>query len=258
MNHKKIIAFIWKMNPGSLKQARALLNVANHAGLKSKNSRVVVFPPFEYVFSYDFWGHAAKITKGAQDCFWQARGPYTGQISPRSLKQAGISWVIIGHSEKRIHGNETNLQIAKKLKTAVRTGLQPLLCLGDDAFSHKQGIIRTKQCIRKQLHESLSLLSSADIKEIVFVYEPIWAISAVSHGKTDDPVHAARMVSYLKELLVKEFRFPDSRVLYGGSVNAKTVSKFLGFDDINGFLVGAASLKPDQVSGIIRAIENNS
>jgi len=198
-----------------------------------------------------------NISLGAQDCFWQIQGPYTGQVSAKTLSQTGIKWVILGHSEKRFYGRETSDQVAKKLKAALRTGLRPLLCLGEGRATHQKGLVASKRFIKKQLKDSLGLLRQTEKRNIIFVYEPVWAISYQGQSRADNPVHAAQIVSFLKQVLRQEFRLKNPLVLYGGSIDAKTINGFLWFEDIYGFLVWAASLKPGQISGIIMAIGNN-
>jgi triosephosphate isomerase len=201
---KKIIVANWKMNPASADEAKRLFNAV-------KKTKAIICPPFVYlsIFKYEFLG--------AQDCHWEQSGAYTGEVSPKMLKDLGCKYVIIGHSERRALG-ETDEIIEKKLKAALNVGLKPILCIGE-----KKGE-DFKKVINKQLK---------DLKGIIIAYEPIWAIST-SGGEFCSPERAKRALEYIR---IKT----NNLVIYGGSVNSKTVKRYLdvGFD---GALPGAASL----------------
>ena len=211
---KKIIIGNWKCNPKSLAEAKKLFNAVKKTG-------AVICPPFVYLskFKYKFLG--------AQDCFWEQSGPYTGEVSPKMLKSLGVKYVIIGHSERRALG-ETKEIIEKKLRAALKVGLIPILCVGE-----KKGE-NFKKVIDKQLK---------DLKGIIIAYEPVWAIST-SGGDFCSPEKARKVMEYIRTKT-------NDLVVYGGSVDSKTVKGYIdiGFD---GVLVGGASLDAKEFIKIIK------
>lgn len=178
----------------------------------------------------------ARFRLGAQNCHWEEKGAFTGEISPKTLKELGVEYVIIGHSERRIHLQETDEMINKKLKAALKFGLIPILCIGEKENED------AKLIVEKQLNEDLKDAADNEIKKIILAYEPVWAIGT---GNFCDPQKAKKVLELIKEKL-------DNRVLYGGSVNSKISGDYLkiGFE---GLLIGGASLDAEE---FIKIIEN--
>lgn len=213
---KPLIIANWKMNPSTIKEAKELFN-------KTKNTGAIICAPFAYL------SELKSNNLCAQNCYWETSGAYTGEVSPQMLKGIGVSYIIIGHSERRTHFKETDEMINKKLKAVLAVDLKPILCIGE-----KKGEI-AKEIIEKQLEQDLNGISKKDLDKIIIAYEPVWAIGT---GDFCEAHKAKESLEFIKEKF-------DSKVLYGGSVNSKISKDYLdaGFD---GLLVGGASLKADE------------
>lgn len=231
----KLIVANWKMNPGSLKEAKKLAKESDVGGL-------VVCPPFPFL--EEVGGELKKAELGAQDLFWEEKGAYTGEVSALQLKDAGVKYVIIGHSERRQNLGETDEMIAKKMEMAVATGLRPILCVGETKNEHAAG--KANAVVIQQLKKDLSLIRNwqLEIRNLIVAYEPIWAIGT---GTPDDPGNTVKMVE-----LIREIAGPETQVLYGGSVTAANAENFLKHKEIAGALVGGASLKSEEIKKIVK------
>ena len=227
MENKPLIVANWKMNPATRDEAKKLF-----AGVKKLDA--VVCPPSCFLDS-KILPSGVKFALGAQNCHWEEKGPFTGEISPKTLKELGIEYVIIGHSERRAHFYETDEMINKKLKAALNSGLIPILCIGE-----KEGE-DAKAVIEKQINEDLKGIT--DIGKIIIAYEPVWAIGT---GNFCEPQKAKTVLDLIKEKI-------NNRILYGGSVNSKISADYIkvGFD---GLLVGGASLDAEEFSKIVKNV----
>ncbi|KUK49665.1 MAG: Triosephosphate isomerase [Parcubacteria bacterium 33_209] len=213
---KSLIIANWKCNPATLKEAQELFN-----GIKKdiENKNVVICPPSIFLPSLICEG----IKFGAQNCFWEEKGAYTGEISPQMIKSVGCEYVIIGHSERRKIFNESNKDIRKKVERAKGAGLIPIVCIGESKDQN------TFEIIEEQIK---------DIdKDVILAYEPLWAIGTGENAPIDK----------VKE--VREF-LGDRKVLYGGSVNFQNAKDYLEITD--GLLIGGASLNADEFLEIIK------
>jgi triosephosphate isomerase len=240
----KIIIANWKMNPGSLVEARRLAIQIEQGLLGTDRSRgqVVICPPFVYLHSIGPILHFASL--GAQDAAAEKEGAFTGEISPGMLAGLGVEYVIIGHSERRALGESDQL-INQKLKTALANKLRAILCVGHGTKKGASGKL-VERIIRRQIQEDLRGVKYKQ-GNLVIVYEPVWAI-----GTNTPPTlrHACQTISYLKSLL------PKIRVLYGGSIDGKNVFGFAKEKIIDGGLVGGASLNPPGFLKIIEAFSS--
>ncbi len=248
-----LLVFNWKLNPQTKKQAEALFDFYIKISGKSQN-QVVVCPPFEYLWFLAEKKDKPGLNLGAQDCFWENLGPFTGTVSALNLKLSGIDYVILGHSERRLHLGETGMMVNKKVLNAVGSGLKPILCFGEASGVHEKGEAAVKQFIKKQIFDGLKGLNSFSLSQrsnIIFVYEPIWAISSNSGNIADNPSDAAEIIKFVKELLITDYGLHVPRVLYGGSVNSKNIVGFLAHSEIDGFLVGRASLDKGEIKKIV-------
>lgn len=192
-----------------------------------------------------------KILLGAQNTFWEKKGAYTGEISSQMIKQLGGSFVLIGHSERRIHLGESNEMVNKKLKAALTSGLTAILCVGEHTRSHSGEYIRE---VREQLQQGLQGISSAATAKLIIAYEPVWAISTTAKGHIASPADALEMALYIQKVVnVKYARKHASAIpiIYGGSVNGKSAGSFLSDPRVRGLLVGAASLNTHEFRLII-------
>lgn len=224
---KKLIVANWKLNPTSLKDAKKLASSIK----RTKKNTVVLCPPTVYLSQIDY------PLLGAQDCFWEEKGAFTGQISPLQLKDLGVKYCIIGHSEKRLAG-ETDGQVNFKLRTLVENKIIPIFCVGFGT-TVEQDDLEVVDVLRGQLELGLK---GIDASKLVVAYEPIWAIGT---GTPATPEHAEKIALYIKT------KYGVKKVLYGASVNPENSKIFLQQRNIDGLLVGGASLVPSQFNQII-------
>lgn len=239
---KKLIVFNWKMSPRGAKEAQKILSV-----LKVKNHQtkadIVVCPPFVYLpISSSFIVNRPSLKLGSQDVFWEnppaGGGAFTGEISPKMLKNLGVKYVIIGHSERREHLKETDEMINKKIKAALKAGLKVILCVGENLIIRKKGIGAVKNFIKNQLEKDLQKVKSP----LIIAYEPIWAIGTGNYCR---PKEAIEIIKFIKSII------HNSKILYGGSVNGKNISDYLNEKEIDGVLVGGASVKINELKRIL-------
>ncbi len=224
---KKLIIANWKLNPATLKNAQAL---AVAVSVRAKN-KVVLCPPTIYLSSIDY------PNLGAQDCFWQEKGAFTGQTSALQLKDLKIKYCIIGHSEKRAVG-ENDEMVNLKLKALVQNGITPVLCVGfGTTVEHDD--LEVTDILKSQLDTDLA---GVDATKVIVAYEPVWAIGT---GKNATPEHAEKISIFIKT------KYGVPKALYGGSVNFINAKGFLDQPNIGGLLVGGASLAPAQFNQII-------
>jgi len=219
-----------------------------------KSVEVVIFPPFTALESVGKVLKETEIGLGAQNVFWEEKGAYTGEISPLMLLDVGCKYVILGHSERRGYFNESDEEINKKLKAALKNGLSPLVCVGESLEMRKKG--KAKEVVENQLRGSLNGISAQDIERIVIAYEPVWAIGT---GETATPEQAQDMHYFIREILRELFGERAAQVIriqYGGSVKPENIKDLMDKEDIDGALVGGASLKADSFAQIIKYGEN--
>ncbi|MFH1867637.1 MAG: triose-phosphate isomerase [Candidatus Omnitrophota bacterium] len=246
---KPIIAGNWKMH-NTIKEAVGLVN-----GLKRELSSItevdiVVCPTYTALSDVNELLVGSNIKLGAQDVYWEEKGAFTGEVSSQMLKDTGCSYVIIGHSERRIYFYETNETVNKKLKAVLAAGLLPIVCVGEQLEEREAG--KTFDVVKNHVEGSLSGLSSEDIKKTIIAYEPVWAIGT---GKTATPKQAEEVHKYIRELVAKLFGEEIAagvRIQYGGSVKPENVKEIMAEEDVDGALVGGASLKIDLFSHIVK------
>jgi triosephosphate isomerase len=241
---KKIIIANWKMNPQTLRGAIKLAKA-------SDKKNVVIAPPF--VFTEEIGKMLKKAKLGAQDVFWKDSGAYTGEVSWRELKRLGVAYVIIGHSERRALG-ENDSVVNKKLRVVLTHGFKVILCVGEKWGVRKRGVAAAKHFVVSQLKKDLEGVvgSKLRVSGLMIAYEPVWAIGT---GKNDVPESASEMAQFIKELLTTHYKLQTARVLYGGSVKVRNAKQFLGVRNIDGLLVGGASLKAEEFKKIINLVK---
>ncbi len=228
------------MNPASVAEAIELAKATD-------NENLVICPPFPFLKAVKEVIQKAQL--GAQDLFWEGpTGPYTGEVSAAELKNLGVKYVIIGHSERRKNLGETNEAVAKKIAAAIKEDLIPVLCVGESweqKMADEREIVLSDE-IRTGLGE-LAKLPNHETKKIYIAYEPIWAISTSGKGVADHPGDTIVTIDFIKRLLEKlNYKF-DTHFIYGGSINSKNAAEFLKHEEIKGALVGGASLKPEEM-----------
>ena len=259
--NKKLLVFNWKSAPttvdAAIKLARATENYLKSLKPKTQNLKpnVVIAPPF--LFIEEVGKFIKKVKLGSQDVFWEnlptGKGPYTGEISLRQEKNLKVKYVIIGHSERRRILNETNEMINKKVLATLKAGLKVILCVGENLLIRKRGKKTIENFIENQLRKDLKNIENLKLKieNLIIAYEPIWAIGT---GRSDSPEDAVKMIKYIKEFSIFNFQFSNIKVLYGGSIDGKNIKKFVKYKEIDGFLIGGASLKPKEIKNIIKSI----
>lgn len=257
---KKLIIANWKCNPATLKEAQKMF-LGLKAGIKNNPStllraEVVVCPPFVYLSEANkIFKSASNVKIGSQNCFWENNGAFTGEVSPKMLKDLGVKYVILGHSERITIMGETNEMTAKKVKTALSAGLMPVICIGETIEERKQS--KTFQVIEKELKESLKNIKKQQATGgIIVAYEPLWAIST-NQGLVCTPDDALTMALYIKKIMGEIYcrkAKDNTKVLYGGSVSLNNSSNYLENEAIDGLLVGGASLNIKEFLGIVKNI----
>ncbi|MBF0485457.1 MAG: triose-phosphate isomerase [Candidatus Omnitrophica bacterium] len=246
---KKIIAGNWKMFK-TVNEAVELVN-----GLKREVSDitavdVVVCPTFVNLAVVADMLVDNNIKLGAQNLFWENEGAFTGEVSAPMLKAVGVEYVIIGHSERRQYFHETNDTVNKRLKSALKAGLLPIVCVGENLAEREGG--KTFDVVKDHITGSLAGLSPEDMGKVVVAYEPVWAIGT---GKTATSAQAQEVHKFIRETLTKMFggAVADGvRIQYGGSVKPENTADLMFQPDIDGALVGGASLKVDSFAAIVK------
>ncbi len=235
-----IIAGNWKMNKDPVESRELVEKLLQLAGDVSDRD-VIIIPPFTSLPVVAEVLRGTRFKLGAQNMHWERSGAFTGEISGLFLKFYGCEYVLIGHSERRHIMDETDEMINKKLKTALEIGLISIFCLGETEKEREQG--KTEEVILRQLKQGLQDIEN-DVHKIIFAYEPVWAIGT---GKTATPEQASEVHKFIR----KQFNKPIT-ILYGGSVNAKNIDSLMAEKEIDGVLVGGASLKPEEFARIIK------
>ncbi len=238
----------WKMNK-LLKEAKETVENLNKSLTLSRGIDIVIFPPYTLLYFLKDLIVLPNIYLGAQNMHWEENGAYTGEISPLMLKDLEVEYVIIGHSERRNLFNETDEIINKKLISALKHGLKPILCLGESIEERKNGI--EKDVIEKQFKHDLKRVPINFLENIIIAYEPVWAIGT---GLNATPNEAEEMHKFIRDLIEKYANnniVENIRIIYGGSVRVENVEELSSKEDIDGFLVGGASLRSDSFSKII-------
>jgi len=206
-----------------------------------KGREIVIAPPFISLYPVSKEIEGSKVKLSAQNLFWKENGAYTGEISASMLKDAGCEYVIIGHSERRQFFGEIDESVNQKIKTAMKYNLNPIVCAGETLEEREKG--KTFEVIRRQVEKEFAGLSASEIKNIVIAYEPVWAIGT---GKTATPEQANEVHLFIRNL-IKEFfnrEISDNlSILYGGSVKPDNIKGLMEQGEIDGALVGGASLK---------------
>ena len=246
---KTVIAGNWKMN----KTTTEAIDLAN--GLKRElyaieDIEIILCPPFTALDEVAEIVNGSNMTLGAQNMHWEASGAFTGEISGSMLKSLGCQYVILGHSERRQYFFETNEIVNKKTKVALRLGLLPIVCVGENLNERKSG--KTFDVIEDHVKNSLSGFTEEDMQKVIIAYEPVWAIGT---GNTATPEQAQEVHKFIRTLLAKLFSSNLAEqvvILYGGSVKPDNTKELMSQEDIDGALVGGASLDVKSFSEIVR------
>lgn len=194
-----------------------------------------------------------KLKIASQNVHFEERGAFTGEISVEMLKELNIDWVILGHSERRIYFNEINPVINKKIKTVIKHEISPIVCIGETLMDFENG--KTEEVIKNQLAGCLSDINAKDVENLVIAYEPIWAIGTGRSATVEIAQKACSMIRKEIENLFDKNTADEIRIQYGGSVKSNNIKEYISQKDIDGALIGGASLDVDSFKEIIKAIE---
>jgi len=251
---KKIVAGNWKCNttvPAGVELAKAVVAAVNASG--DPEVEVVVCPPFVHLTSVAAEVTGSRVRTGAQNCAAEPKGAFTGEVSAEMVKSAGAEYVILGHSERREYYGQTSATLNKKLAQAFAQGLTPVYCCGEPLPVREAG--SQNEFVKKQLDETIFLLPEADFRKLVIAYEPIWAIGT---GKTASAAQAQEMHSFIRGAIADKYgrKVADEiSILYGGSCKSSNAKELFANPDVDGGLIGGASLDPADFLGIVNGFK---
>lgn len=244
---KPIIAGNWKMN-NTPSDTKVFINSLKQKEL-SEDVEKIIATPFTSLYLANELLNDTDIKIGAQNMYFEDRGAFTGEVSGQMLKDLNVSYVIIGHSERREIFNESDELLNKKVKAAISKELSPILCCGETIEEREAQ--KHQEKIKNQITKDLEGISEKDLDKLVIAYEPIWAIGT---GKTASPEDAEEMCKYIREILEELYSkdlADNIRILYGGSVKPENVKEIMAKENVDGALVGGASLKVDSFTSLI-------
>ena len=250
---KKILAANWKMNLTHVEAESYVEAFLNEIG-EVNDVEIVIIPSFTSIPTLvQASGRAPFIRLGAQNLHWEKNGAFTGEISATMLRALFVKYVVIGHSERRALFGETDEMVQKKVHTALEAGLRPIMCVGETLAERDAGSVQ--KVLRRQVEEGLKGVTADHLTEIVIAYEPVWAIGT---GRTATPAQAEEVHAFLRSLLVELFdqtAAGRTRIQYGGSVKPENAEVLMREPNIDGALVGGASLDAHSFARIVRASE---
>lgn len=254
---RKLIIANWKMNPSSLEEARVLVQSVEHRfHFLGPKVSVAICPPTIFIPALSHFVHRAIL--GAQNLCFAESGAFTGEVSAKQLLLFGVQIAILGHSERRLNFGEDDEMVNNKIKVCLKNKIEPVVCLGGDPKAKMSGM---KKIVLKQFNAAVTDLDEKQVSKIIWTYEPFWAISTMKNSKPETGEHAAKMIGYLRGLLAKKIGktlAKNTLILYGGSVNKSNVHEFAKFPEIDGALVGAASLNADNFWEVIKEFNRES
>ncbi|MGE5197693.1 MAG: triose-phosphate isomerase [Deltaproteobacteria bacterium] len=249
---KTIIAGNWKMYKTVTEAIELASGLKRELfSLEGRDIEIVLCPPFTALTEVSEVIADSNIRLGAQDMHWEDEGAFTGEISGKMLKDAGCAFTVIGHSERRQYFGETNETVNKKIKAALKYGLTPIVCVGETLGEREKGL--TLDVLKDHVQNGLKEINAEDAIKIVIAYEPVWAIGT---GKTATPIQAQEAHKYIRGLLSKLYdkeSAQDIRIQYGGSVKPENITELMKQPDIDGALVGGASLSVDSFARIVKS-----
>lgn len=246
MSRRPVMAGNWKMYKTPA-ETRAFFEKFAPAVGGVKNRDIVICPPFVNIQAAVEAASKTNVGIGGQNLFWEVKdGAYTGEISGRMLKEAGATWVIIGHSERRQYFHETDETVYKRTLAALETGLKPIVCVGEMLQDREAG--QTNWVLEQQFNKGIAKLHPEQFSQIVIAYEPVWAIGT---GRTATPEIAAAAHQFIRGQVHEKYGHGDTRILYGGSVKPDNIQGLMAQEEIDGVLVGGASLDATSFASIV-------
>jgi triosephosphate isomerase len=247
---KNIVAGNWKMNNTIEEGVNLAKEVKELVASKADNGvKIVLGTPFVHITEVQKVAQGSRLAVSAQNCAAEAKGAYTGEVSAQMIKSTAAEYVIIGHSERRAYYGEDNAILLRKTKLALENGLTPIFCCGEVLEERESG--RHFDVVNKQLEETIFTLSAEDYSKIVIAYEPVWAIGT---GKTASSAQAQEIHQFIRTLIARKFNneiAQNTSILYGGSCNAQNAKELFANADVDGGLIGGASLKAKDFVEII-------
>ncbi len=244
-----VIAGNWKMNK-TVVEAVELVRELKNLIAKVEGVEVIVAPPFTALHAVDEESKGSLIRLAAQNLYWEEKGAFTGEVSPSMIREAGCEFAIIGHSERRQLFGETDESVNRRIRAALGQGLKPIFCIGE-TLKEREGE-KTFSVIETQVKGGLKDLGEKEVLAITIAYEPVWAIGT---GKTATPQQAQEVHRFIRETIGKRYSKDTAekiRIQYGGSVTPENIKGLMDQPDIDGALVGGASLKADSFARIVR------
>jgi len=245
---ERILAGNWKMHKG-IKEATEFTRELKNELPQNTSYKIVLCPPFTALVEVKKIIDGTHIHLGAQNVHWDVEGAYTGEISARMLRDIGVEYVIVGHSERRKYFCETDETVRRKIKAVLENGMIPILCIGETLEERERG--KEEDVVIKQLLKALEDLMKEELEKLVIAYEPVWAIGT---GRTATPQEAQRMHRFIRNLLDENFGGEIGQritLIYGGSVKPENIYELTCQPDIDGALIGGASLKINSFSAIV-------
>ncbi|HYH57530.1 MAG TPA: triose-phosphate isomerase [Anseongella sp.] len=251
---KKIVAGNWKMNNDYQEGMRLFSEVVNMIKAEvNTNTEVIVGCPYIHLHSFGQMGNG-RVKLSAQNCHHEEKGAYTGEVSVRMIESVGADYVIVGHSERRQYFNENNAVLAKKTTLALRQSLIPIFCIGETRQERESG--RHFDVVKEQLREGLFHLVKSEFRQVVIAYEPVWAIGT---GLTASPGQAQEMHAFIRNEIAQVYNedvASETSLLYGGSCNPQNAPELFSQPDIDGGLIGGASLKARDFTDIAKVFND--
>ena len=246
---KAVIAGNWKMNKTPAEAKELIAAIAPL--VKDAGCEVVACTPFVDLSAAQEAANGTNIQIGAENCHWEVSGAYTGEISAEMLTSMGVNIVIIGHSERRQYFSETDVTVQKRVRAALDAGMTVILCVGETLEQREQGI--TSELVAMQTKIALCGVTEEELKRIIIAYEPVWAIGT---GKTATAEQANEVCHTIRECIAQVYNQAAAdgiTIQYGGSMNAGNAAELLAQPDVDGGLIGGASLKPQDFATIVKA-----
>lgn len=241
------IAGNWKMNK-TVSESKELVTGLKEKVVNVDDVEIAVCPPAIDLVSVQEIIKDSNIKLGSQNVHWEESGAFTGELSGTMLKEIGLSYAIIGHSERRQYFGETDLTVNRRARATFEYGLKPIICVGETLVERENG--ETEAKVRLQVKAALNGFDEEQVKESVIAYEPIWAIGT---GKSADAIEAQRVIKYIRDVIREDY--PQAaeaiRIQYGGSVKPYNIEEFISKEDIDGALVGGASLEAESFAQIV-------
>lgn len=247
-----VIAGNWKMNK-NIVESVSLVKELKDFVREIKGVDIVVCPPFTSLWVVKEIINGSNLYLGAQNMYWETKGAFTGETSPLMLKDVGCEYIILGHSERRQYFKETSEEVARKTEAALSVNLIPIVCVGENLKEKESS--KTKIIIEQEIKALFSKIDSTLAGRIIVAYEPIWAIGT---GRSSSSQDANTIIKFIRELFSSKYGSKIAeriRILYGGSVDPKNIKEFMNESDIDGALVGGASLHALSFSQIVKATE---